>query len=131
MRIMIVDDNADAAEMLSEYLRMHAHEVVIADDGPSAIELMGRVHPAVAILDIGLPGMDGYQLAPLLRARAGDQALCLVAVTGFSRDVDRARSTAAGFDAHMVKPVDLKKLLALLDDVAARYPPTATPITPD
>jgi signal transduction histidine kinase/DNA-binding response OmpR family regulator len=113
-RVLVVDDNIDAADMLCAALQHFGHEVVIARDALQALGLVDEFHPDVAVLDIGLPGMDGYELARRLRARGLDQCL-LIAVTGYGQDDDRVRSRAAGFDVHLVKPVDLMRLASLID----------------
>jgi PAS domain S-box-containing protein len=112
-RILVVDDNPDAAEMLALLLRRRGHQAEVAHDGPSALELYERFRPDAALLDIGLPVMDGYELARRLRARAGD-SLLLVAVTGYGQDTDRQRSHDVGFAHHLVKPVSTKQLLDIL-----------------
>ena len=111
-RILVVDDNEDGADLLSELLATYGHEVVTAYDGPSALRLAEQFRPEVAILDLGLPVMDGFELAEKLRA-AGP--LRLIAVTGYGRDSDRERTVQAGFDAHLAKPVSLEALLPLLE----------------
>lgn len=123
MRIVIVEDNLDSAEMLAEYLRIRGHEVALAEDGHAAQRLVESFAPSVALLDIALPDTDGYTLAPRLRARA--PGLCLIALTGYARDSDRARANAAGFEAHFVKPLDLRRLVELLEARAA-YPLAAS-----
>ena len=111
LRVLVVDDNVDAAEMLSEALRAIGHVVETAEDGPTALRLAEKFHPEVAVLDIGLPVMDGYELAGHLRStgKSGD-APRLIAVTGYGQPEDRARGVDAGFDAHLVKPIDLHVL---------------------
>jgi PAS domain S-box-containing protein len=104
--ILIVDDNEDAAEMLAETLRMTGHETRVAHDGPAALQLAERFHPDIAFLDIGLPVMDGYELAGRLRELPGLAGISLVAVTGYGQESDRQKSRAAGFHHHLVKPVD-------------------------
>ena len=121
-RVLVVDDNLDAAEMLAELLRASGHEVAVAFDGPSALELLPRLRPEVAILDIGLPGMDGYELAGRIAAAVGAGACRLVAVTGYGQASDRARTRAAGFDEHLDKPVSRQGLLAAMS--APTAPPT-------
>jgi CheY-like chemotaxis protein len=108
VRLLVVDDNADAAELLSEALELLGYETHRASDGPSALTVAEKVRPRVALLDIGLPVMDGYELAGRLRALDGLTDLKLVAVTGYGQAADRARSEAAGFDAHLVKPISLE-----------------------
>jgi signal transduction histidine kinase len=108
-RVLLVDDNGDAAELLGEVLRSAGHQVAIAHDGPEALGLLQQFHPEVAVLDIGLPVMDGYELARRLR-KSFRQLRC-IAVTGYGQETDRARSRQAGFELHLVKPVDVSALL--------------------
>lgn len=114
-RILVVDDNADAAATLSELLTALGHVVETAHDAPSAIELASSFRPEIGLLDIGLPVMDGYELARRLRATVGAAALHLVAVTGYGLESDRERSAAAGFSEHLVKPVDLEALQKVVE----------------
>jgi signal transduction histidine kinase/CheY-like chemotaxis protein len=107
-RILVVDDNVDAAEILAEMLRQNDHEVAVAFSGLEALELMTTFTPELAILDIGLPGMDGYQLASRLRRIVG--SIALIALSGFGQESDYQRSRAAGFDVHLVKPVRREEL---------------------
>jgi signal transduction histidine kinase/DNA-binding response OmpR family regulator len=119
LRVLVVDDNQDAASSLALLLRTDGYEVQVYYDGPTALAGVGDDPPEVALLDIGLPGMDGYTLARELRARpGGDQAL-VVAITGYGQDADQRRAREAGFDRHLVKPVDPETVLGLL---AARVP---------
>jgi signal transduction histidine kinase/ActR/RegA family two-component response regulator len=114
-RILIVEDQLDAAEMLASLLRLDGHEVRAAHDGPSALEAAREYQPEVVFLDIGLPGMSGYQVARHLREHAGENRMRIVALTGYGREEDRHRSHEAGCDRHLVKPVDpitLQHLLA-------------------
>lgn len=113
-RILVVDDNRDAADMLALLLRMNGHEVRVAYDAGSGIAVAGEFPPDVALLDIGLPDVSGYELARRLRSLSGDHRLCLVALTGWGQDDDRRRATEAGFDHHLVKPVDADRLQGLL-----------------
>jgi CheY-like chemotaxis protein len=122
-RILVVDDNEDAAELLATLLSGLGHEVKMAHDGPQALALAPGFHPEIAILDIGLPVMTGHELAA--RMRAGDERLTLIALTGYGQDDDRERSRRAGFDAHLVKPVDVEALVRLVS--APLRPPTRTP----
>jgi CheY-like chemotaxis protein len=110
VRVIVVDDNADAADLLAEVLGHHGFAVKVAHGGPEAIELVERWRPDVAVLDLGLPGMDGFELARALRGRFG-RDLRLVALTGYGQTRDRRAAEAAGFDAHLVKPVQLDALL--------------------
>ena len=113
-RILVVDDNEDACELLGEMLRSVGHEVAVATDGPRAIELVKTFSPEVAILDIGLPVMDGHELATQLRSRFMDK-LRMIAVTGYGQEHDKKRALASGFDVHLVKPVSLQKVLAAIE----------------
>jgi PAS domain S-box-containing protein len=112
-RILVVDDNVDAVEVLAEALGELGYTVRVAHDGPEALEVVTGFTPEIALLDIGLPVMDGYELAERLRARFG-ATVRLVALTGYGQDADRARSRAAGFDEHLVKPIELERLERLL-----------------
>jgi PAS domain S-box-containing protein len=113
-RVLLVEDNVDAADALAELLRMWGHEVEVVHDGASAVAKAGEARPDVVLLDIGLPGMDGYQVAGALRALPHLQGALLVALTGYGQEADRKRSAAAGFDHHLVKPVDLEELKRLI-----------------
>lgn len=104
--ILVVDDNGDAAELLADVLRSHGYTVRVALDGPAALAIVDDFVPDVAMLDIGLPVMDGYELAQRLHARLAPRKLSLIAITGYGRDDDRRRAREAGFDLHLVKPVD-------------------------
>jgi signal transduction histidine kinase len=121
-RILVVDDNADAADMLAMLLQQAGHEVRTAADGESAIARARTWAPDLAVLDIGLPGMDGYELARRLRADPALSGLKLVALTGYGRESDRARALSAGFDLHLAKPAEpallLESIAALLRDRA-------------
>jgi CheY-like chemotaxis protein len=110
-----VDDNADAAESLASVLELSGHRVSVAYDGPSAIEVAIAERPDVIFLDIGLPGMDGYEVAAALRQRAELCDARIVAITGYGQDRDRQRTRDAGFDQHIVKPVNLNDLWDLLE----------------
>jgi CheY-like chemotaxis protein len=124
-RVLVVDDNDDAAEMLSEALTDFGYLVRMAADGPAALIVAEEFQPQIALLDIGLPVMDGYELAR--RLRASHVAMRLVALTGYGQASDKARSSAAGFDAHLVKPVDLAELQRFLN---ALPHPQGAPRTP-
>jgi len=114
VRVMVVDDNDDAADLLGEVLTTMGHDVSKAHDGPAALSLAAERRPQLALLDIGLPVMDGYELGRRLRAIEGLGGIKLVAVTGYGQDSDRRRSEEAGFDAHLVKPIELEALSALV-----------------
>ena len=114
-RILIVDDNEDLASLMSELLEVHGHKVEMAHDGRAALEVATRFEPDIALLDIGLPGMDGYELARELRQlRQG--SIRLIAITGYAQETDRHRSQEAGFSGHLVKPVDPARLARLIAD---------------
>jgi signal transduction histidine kinase len=113
-RILVVDDSRDAAESLAILLRLTGHDVRTAHDGPEALEAARSFEPEVVLLDIGLPGMSGYEVARRLREQAGTDPPHLVALTGYSQEEDRQRSREAGFDLHLVKPVDPSALRDLL-----------------
>ena len=115
-RILVVDDHHDAGDSLATLLRLLGHEVRVAYDGPAALEVARTFEPQVGLLDIGMPGMDGNELARRLRHDLGLQEPLLIALTGFGRDQDRQQSSAAGFNAHLVKPVDVAALNALLTE---------------
>jgi signal transduction histidine kinase/CheY-like chemotaxis protein len=114
LRILVVDDNVDAVTTLAALLGMHGHEVRTAHDGLQALDVMKEFTPDVAILDIGMPKMNGYAVAARIRECMGENQPLLVAITGWGQEEDRLRSKAAGFDHHLVKPVDPSVLLALL-----------------
>jgi CheY-like chemotaxis protein len=107
-RVLIVDDNIDSSESLALLIQAWGHEVAVAHDGVSALALAAEFLPELALVDIGLPGMNGYELAPRLRQAHRD--LYLVAMTGYGRDEDRKTAHAAGFDLHVVKPADVEEL---------------------
>ncbi len=115
-RVLVVDDNHDAADALVEALDATGHAVLVAYDGPSALEAAAREHPEAAFLDIGLPVMDGYELARRMRDLLGP-GVKLVALTGYGQEHDRAQSRAAGFDEHLVKPVELDRIMGLLREL--------------
>jgi PAS domain S-box-containing protein len=118
MHVLIVDDNRDAASSLGMLLRMLGVEVTQAHDGPSAIEAFAFGDPAVVLLDIGMPGMDGYEVARTLRARYPNRRPAIVALTGWAQEDDRRKARDAGIDYHLVKPADLAELQELLTNVA-------------
>ncbi len=114
-RILIVDDNEDARELLGEMLREMGHRVELAADGPGALEKLSRFRADVAILDLGLPVMDGFELARRIAEAPAGTRPRLVALTGYGREGDIARTRAVGFEAHLVKPVSLSLLLSAVD----------------
>jgi len=113
-RVLVVDDNRDAAAMLEVLLALNGHTVVVAHDGETALTLAQQAQLDVALLDIGLPGMDGYELARNLRALEATRHLRLIALTGWGQDSDKARARAAGFDAHLTKPAEPDVVLSIL-----------------
>ena len=115
-RVVLVEDNADVRESMQICLESWGHTVETADDGPSGLELVLRRRPEVALIDIGLPGLDGHQVAAAVRARAPELSVRLIALTGYGRPSDRELALASGFDAHLVKPVDLDLLQSVLTE---------------
>lgn len=114
LSILVVDDNEDAAEMLARVLISQGHHVVTAHDGIEALQLVGAHNFDAALLDIGLPVIDGYELARRLRTLRSFANTRLIAVTGYGQESDRKRSAAAGFDEHLVKPVTMDQLSAII-----------------
>jgi CheY-like chemotaxis protein len=112
--VLVIDDDADVAASTALVLRLAGHEVHTAGDGPAALSAAQRCPPDVALVDIGLPGMDGYEVARRLREDAHDKRPLMVAMTGHSGDEARQHSLHAGMDLHLVKPVDPIQLLPLL-----------------
>jgi PAS domain S-box-containing protein len=119
-RVLVVDDSRDIVESLAEVLTMRGHEVRTAYDGPAALDAVNGFLPEVVFLDIGMPGMDGYEVARRLRKLPGAQAAVLVALTGYGQERDRERSKEAGFDRYLVKPVGLADIEGVLDSLAPR-----------
>ena len=115
-----MDDNPDAARSLSLLLsRMYGHDTRVAYDGPSALAATQEFRPEVILLDIGLPGMDGYDVARAIRMRDRDGTLIIIALTGWGQQEDRRQSQEAGFDHHLVKPVDPATLDQLLGQLCS------------
>ena len=113
-RIMVVDDHRDTVETLVELLNLHGYDARAIYDGPSALRELPRFRPDALLVDIELPGMDGCELARMVRAIPGATAIHLVAITGYDQESDRRRAKDAGFDAYLVKPIELESLLSLL-----------------
>jgi CheY-like chemotaxis protein len=113
-RILVADDNCDAGETLAMLLRLDGHEVHVANDGLEAVEMFGRVHPEVVILDIGMPGLSGHEVARRIREQHSERPVILIAVTGWGQKADKDRAAASGFDHHFTKPVEPTVLSALL-----------------
>jgi PAS domain S-box-containing protein len=118
-RVLVVDDNADAADSLAMLLRLEGHEVSVAYDGATALALAEKSPPALAFVDLGMPGMSGYELAARWRSHPQLKEVPLIALTGWGQPADRERTSSAGFDHHLVKPVELDALRRLLADPAA------------
>lgn len=114
-RVLIVDDNADATDSLAAVLELEGHEVISAYAGPEALDMVRDKRPEVVLLDIGLPGMDGYVVAERIRVMEGGANVRIVALTGYGQAEDRKRALENGFDFHLTKPVDLDQLLLLLN----------------
>ena len=113
-RVLVVDDNEDAADSLATLLDVLGYDVRVAYDGPDAIVAADEFQPAAALLDIGLPKLSGYDIARHMRSTRGD-AVLLVAITGWGQEDDRRKARDAGFDHHFTKPADFDLLMALLE----------------
>jgi CheY-like chemotaxis protein len=120
LRLLVVDDNKDAAISLAMLLRINGHEVQIAHDGPTALEAAMSFKPDVVFLDIGMPGMDGFEVASRLKQNAALKNVILVALTGWGQPEDRQRTQATGFHYHFVKPVEPAALHGLLTSLNAQ-----------
>lgn len=114
-RVLVVEDHADSAQGLAELLALWGHEPYVTADGEEALARVDEIAPEVVLADIGLPGMDGYELARRLRQAPGGDALMLVALTGFESEHEDRDCAASGFDHHLRKPVDLDTLERLLE----------------
>jgi len=117
-RILIVEDNSDIAESLGTFLTMDGHTVRIAQDGAVALEMLHSFEPEVVLLDIGLPGMDGYQVARRMRTETTREKLIIVAMSGYGEEDHRRQSLEAGCDDHLVKPVQPDALRDFLNRIA-------------
>jgi CheY-like chemotaxis protein len=117
VRILLADDNPDSGESLRTLLQFRGHDVHLVHDGLAAAEAAARLQPDVIILDIGMPGLNGYDAARRIREQQGERRPVLVALTGWSQDEYRRRSAQAGFDAHVVKPVTDTVLLQVISQV--------------
>jgi CheY-like chemotaxis protein len=118
LRVLVIEDNLDAAETLCDLLELFGHDTDLAHSGAAGVELARQRRPDVALCDIGLPEMDGYSVARLLRADPRTAPTHLVALTGYGRDADRREAADAGFDLHLVKPVGPEVLKLLLEGIA-------------
>jgi signal transduction histidine kinase/ActR/RegA family two-component response regulator len=125
-RILVVDDNRDSADSLGMILKSQGAEVYTANDGPTALEAIHNIGPSVVLLDIGLPGMDGYEVARRLREQEEHREVTVIALTGWGQEEDRKRSKEAGIDYHLVKPVDPRTLQALLASLQKSSPMSLT-----
>jgi CheY-like chemotaxis protein len=123
--VLVIEDNLDSAEAMAMLLELWGHEVRISQDGKSALAIAEELRPDIVLLDIGLPGINGYEVARQLRETASLEGATLVAVTGYGQAEDLRRSAEAGFHAHLTKPVDpaeIRRLIAALPE-----PPPAVP----
>jgi CheY-like chemotaxis protein len=118
-RVLVVDDNEDAALSLAELLGLWGHEARTALDGPAALEIAQVWHPEIVLLDIGLPGMDGYEVAGRLRHQPACAGALIVALTGYGGEDDRRRALESGFDSHLTKPASVERLQVLLHQAHA------------
>jgi CheY-like chemotaxis protein len=117
LRLLVVDDNRDSVESLSTLLRLMGNDVEQAYDGVEAVDVVHSFRPHVVLLDVGLPRRDGYEAARLIRREPWGRDVVLIALTGWGQEQDRKRSREAGFDHHLVKPVDPKALMKLVADI--------------
>jgi PAS domain S-box-containing protein len=129
-RVLVVDDNVDAADSLATLLCLGGHEVQVAHGGPAALELVKVYRPEMAFLDIGMPGMDGYEVARRMRKQPGLEKVVLAALTGWGQEEDRRRTSEAGFDHHLVKPPELKMVESLLAGLKRETGLNASSTTP-
>lgn len=109
-RILLVEDHTDSRDMLRLLLEAHGHSVVEAHDGPGAVAVAEQASPEIALVDLGLPGFDGYEVARRIREISAERRITLVALTGYGQPEHQQRAIAAGFDAHLTKPVELGDL---------------------
>ncbi|HEV7915587.1 MAG TPA: response regulator [Albitalea sp.] len=117
-RVLLIDDNIDAAESLAQLLALSGHDARTAIDGPQGLRLAAAFQPEVVFCDLGLPGMNGYEVARELRSLPFGADMILAALTGYGQPGDREKTARAGFDAHLVKPVDPSVIESFLDDYA-------------
>jgi CheY-like chemotaxis protein len=121
-RVLVADDNRDGAEIMSLLLQQYGYEVNVAHSGTEALTVAAQSTPEIAILDIGMPGMTGYEVARRIRAEAWGQRMMLIALTGWGQEEDKKKAFEAGFDHHLIKPIDPDALEALM---ASGYPRSA------
>jgi CheY-like chemotaxis protein len=122
MNIVVADDNVDFAESFAAMLKLHSHQVVVAHDGRNALLTIESVQPQVAFLDVGMPELNGLDVASRIRANPEMQGIVLIAITGWGQLADRQRVQQAGFDHHLIKPIDFESALALLAAIAEQAP---------
>jgi CheY-like chemotaxis protein len=129
IRVLVVDDNVDAADILSEFLKLAGYQTRVAYDGRAAVEMAETLEPAVVLLDLGLPHLNGFEVARRLRSLPWGGSACLIALTGWGQEEDLQRSREAGFDEHLTKPVDPERLLArIIMLTRGRRPPGNGPV---
>lgn len=116
-RVLVIEDNIDGARSLAQMLRLAGHHAEYAINGYVAVDMARKLKPDVIFLDIGLPGMNGYDVCRLLKREAGLETTMIVAVTGYGTEEDRERAQAAGCHMHIVKPADPHKLLQIVDEL--------------
>jgi CheY-like chemotaxis protein len=121
LRVLVADDNVDSADMLTMLLEELGNDVQAAHDGQEALSIAASFRPDVAILDIGMPKLNGYDVAQRVRAETWGAEVALIALTGWGQSEDRRRSREAGFDHHLVKPVDGATLRKLIADLSSRF----------
>lgn len=120
LRVLVVDDNRDSADTLAMMLRILGHDAHTAYDGQEAVDRTAELAPDAALLDIGMPRLNGYDAAAQIRQLPGGDQMLLVALTGWGQDEDRDRALASGFDSHLVKPIDHQELNKLLQEHSLR-----------
>lgn len=120
LKVLVADDNRDAADTLAMLLEMNGHQVSVAHGGEAALQAANRDYPHAVILDIGMPDVSGHEVARRIRAEAWGRDAFLVAVTGWGQDDDKARTSAAGFNHHLTKPIDPDEIERLLRDFFSR-----------
>jgi CheY-like chemotaxis protein len=119
-KVMVVEDQETVARITVALLKTMGHEVALAKDAPSALELVQEFRPEIILMDIGLPGMNGYELAAAMREQLGAETPMLVALTGYGQEADRRRAEEAGFDQHVVKPISMARLKEIFSEAVAR-----------
>jgi CheY-like chemotaxis protein len=117
LHILVVDDDAVTALVMADVLRLYGHEVTVAPDGPTALQLVDANVPDVVLLDLAMPRMDGWEVAKTLRQRPTPKRSLIIAISGYGHDASRRRSAEVGIDLHLVKPLDCDELVALLAEL--------------